>query len=828
MPPCASHRAAKAVLKMPLDKDTRSDMASLNVKPQFTLSHNTDNHLILASDTGSLIELFVLADDIIRVLVLPDGQLHGPNTWAIAPGMEDTPIEGRDRRDMSGFTPPSFSVVNTAGHLVVETACIRLTVDYAGGFCSWDLRENGEWHRVLRDRQTQAYNFSWWDARVYHYVERERGEMYVGLGERAGSVDRAGQSYEMRNIDAMGYSARTTDPLYKHIPFYVTWRPDTQRGFGLFYDTLSDCRFDMGRELDNYHGAYRHFIAEHGDLDYYFIASPSTPLAAVRRFTWLTGKPAWMPKWGLGYSGSTMRYTDAPNAQEQMGEFIERCAEHDILCDSFHLSSGYTSIGAKRYVFNWNREKFPDIKGFVDSYLEKGVRLCANIKPCLLRDHPAFKEVDEAGLLIRAGDGGPAWIQFWDEVGAYLDFTNSATIDWWKGKVKDSLLAYGIAATWNDNNEFEIWMPDAIANGFGRSFVAQQAKVLQTQLMMQASHAAQREYAPTTRPFLVSRSGGVGMHRYVQTWSGDNYTSWETLRYNLKMGLGLAMSGVSNTGHDIGGFSGPAPDPELFMRWVAFGVFLPRFSIHSWNDDGSVNEPWMFPEHTHHISALIKLRYRLIPYLYALLWQSHSCYEPVLRPLFAEFPSDGRCLDDGDDMMLGPHMLVAPVVEAHQTAREIYLPSGARWFSYWSGEAFDGGNTVCLPAPFDQPIMLIREGGVIALNVADQHFASPADERAFMVAPFKTEGVAQGGSVEDDGETEAWRSGKQGRWDIRLESTRRNLVLSVTRLGHMPGRQNQLQILIPRSETRPVVFQNVALISDNAAGPWRSLTVRVS
>jgi alpha-glucosidase len=107
-----------------------------------------------------------------------------------------------------------------------------------------------------------------------------------------------------------------------------------------------------------------------------------------------------------------------------------------------------------------------------------------------------------------------------------------------------------------------------------------------------------------------------GMHRYVQTWSGDNYTSWETLRYNIKMGIGLALSGISNVGHDIGGFSGPAPNAELLLRWVQFGIFMPRFSIHSWNEDKSVNEPWMYPETTPYIRDLIKFRYRLIPYLY--------------------------------------------------------------------------------------------------------------------------------------------------------------------------------------------------------------------
>jgi alpha-glucosidase len=191
----------------------------------------------------------------------------------------------------------------------------------------------------------------------------------------------------MTGTDAMGYSAKTSDPLYKHIPFYITHRPDAT--FGHFYDTLSDCTFDMGCERSNYHGLYRSFVADHGDLDYYFIAGPDIA-AVTRRFTWLTGRPAFLPRWSFGYSGSTMSYTDAPDAQARMNEFLEKCETHDILCDSFHLSSGYTSIGNKRYVFHWNREKFPDPAAFVAHFREKRVRLVPNIKPCLLRDHPLF------------------------------------------------------------------------------------------------------------------------------------------------------------------------------------------------------------------------------------------------------------------------------------------------------------------------------------------------------------------------------------------------------------------------------------------------------
>ncbi|PAE58813.1 alpha-glucosidase, partial [Bacillus licheniformis] len=121
-------------------------------------------------------------------------------------------------------------------------------------------------------------------------------------------------------------------------------------------------------------------------------------------------------------------------------------------------------------------------------------------------------------------------------------------------------------------------------------------RALHPLLMMKASFEAQLEYNPELRPYLISRSGCPGMHRYAQTWTGDNRTSWKTLKFNIKTGIGLSLSGIYNFGHDVGGFSGPAPEPELFVRWIQNGIMYPRFTIHSWNDDGTVNEPWMFPE----------------------------------------------------------------------------------------------------------------------------------------------------------------------------------------------------------------------------------------
>ena len=233
----------------------------------------------------------------------------------------------------------------------------------------------------------------------------------------------------------------------------------------------------------------------------------------------------------------------------------------------------------------------------------------------------------------------------------------------------------------------------------------------------------------------------------------------------------------------------------------------------------------MHPEVTQQVASLIKLRYRLIPYLYELLWQSHCAYEPVSRPMFAEFPHDPRCLVDGDDMMLGSSMLVAPVVEAGRSTRDVYLPTGARWVSYWSGEAFDGGQTVSLPAPFDQPVVLLREGSVIPLNIAEQHFGRPADERAFIAVPFASTGTASGGCVEDDGESEAWRTGAQGRWNITITSDASTLRISVEREGWTQQPQPEIRILVPADEVRQAVCDGRALLADHTAEGWRCLTI---
>ncbi|HTD13882.1 MAG TPA: glycoside hydrolase family 31 protein [Chthoniobacterales bacterium] len=780
--------------------------------PRFELVDSGGNRLTLRTAEGHVAHAFVLEEDIIRVMVLPHGKLNMPRTWAIAPGAEDIETGGRDRFDLTGFALPQFASDRADGRLTVSTKQLRLSVKLDGLYCAWENLIEGEWRPVAADRPTQAYNLGWWDHRVYHYLQRDRDDKYFGLGERAGNADRHGNSYRMINVDAMGYNPRTSDPLYKHIPFYISWNTKRRAPVGFFYDTLADCTFDMGRELDNYHGLYRYFVAESGDLDYYVIGG-ETIAHISKRYTWLTGRPNFSPKWGLGCTGSTMTYPDAPNAQERMNQFLADCEKYDIIYDSFHMGSGYTSIGNKRYLFHWNRSKFPDPKGFTKHFMSHGVRLCANIKPCLLQDHPRFSEAAEKGLLVHKPDHTPAPVQFWDEMGSYLDFTNPATLTWWKEGIKKYLLEYGIASAWNDNNEYEIWDTEAAIHGFGQSRQAVEAKPLQALQMMRASCEAQREFSPNERPFVVSRSGTTGMQRYVQTWSGDNFTSWETLKYNIRMGTGLALSGVSNTGHDVGGFSGPAPSPELLLRWVQFGIFMPRFAINSWNDDGTVNEPWMYPEIRSHVSRLLKLRYRLMPYFYDLLWRSHSRYEPMIRPTFYDFQADPRSFEENDEMMLGGSLLVAAVVEQGARERKVYLPVGTGWFDFWSGDYYEGGQEITLAAPWAYPPLVVKAGAIIPLNVAEQHFNSRAEERGFALFP-PTRGSFSDEFFEDDGLSEDFRKGRYGLWAVTMQCDPATIAIDIKATGAEPPKDRQVTLLLPLPEQRKVTVKSGKIVSD--------------
>jgi alpha-glucosidase len=782
-----------------------------------SITSQTDFSLTLQASGGEVMNITALAPDIIRVQHWPDGNPRLERTWAIE-GDFDQPREGIRRTTLRSAFDQSydrvFELAEANDHLQLTYYDFHIDIALDSPRLSWS---NEAGVTFAADLSRRAYGYDANGRSVSHYMERREGEHYYGFGEKSGPLDKHGRRMRMVNVDAYGYNAETSDPLYKHIPFYITYVPELDIAYGLFYDNPASCVFDMGQEIDAFWGLYRYYQADDGDLDYAMIFGDSVA-GVASAFMRLTGMPTLPPRWSLGYMGSTMAYTDAPDAQAQLAHYVELCQQHDIPCDLFHLSSGYSlSESGERRVFTWNHNRVPDPKQMVDTFHDAGIHVAANIKPYLLKTHPYYNEVAEQGGFIKESDGSaPATGTFWAGAayssgdGGYVDFTSAAGYDWWKSRATEALLDYGIDTLWNDNNEFQLWDDTARCDGFGEPIPLGLARPLQTLLMTRASYEAQLQKRPHERPFVLTRAATVGSQRYAQTWSGDNTTSWHTLKWNIPMGLGLGLSGMPNNGHDIGGFHGPAPEPELFIRWMQHGVFQPRFTTHSWNNDGTITSPWLYPEHLPLIRDIIRFRYRLIPYLNQLMHEAVWHGMPITRPMVYEFQQNPNCHTESFDFMLGRDLLVATVVEAGARTRNVYLPAGEMWCNWHTGEWFDGGQTVEAPAPLEYTPLFVRSNAIIPMGKPMRYVgAEPDDLRQLYAFPTLGTGISRITLIEDDGIT-PMPNRDTTALVVRLDGTQDKFMLTLAvQSGPYMLPYTDFEIVLPPNEARPVESKHI-------------------
>ncbi|SEF83340.1 glycoside hydrolase family 31 protein [Bosea lathyri] len=718
---------------------------------------------------GATIVIRIVEHDIGRVTLRRRDGYRLDRGWSISPDGIEPPYEGRPRDDLSGFACPAATVSENGDKVVLASEGLTAEVTLSPFGIAW--RRAGDQEPFLRDRPTQAYLVSNRTNAVAHFMARDYEERHYGLGDKAGPLDRTGRRFAIDAVDPCGFDAELSDPLYKMLPFFIV---DGARGaHGVFYDNLATGSVDLGCTLDNYHGLFRSWKGDDGDLDYYVMAGPSVP-DVVRRFSWLTGGQAFAPRWSFGFGVTSMAIADAPDADARISDFVAKCRQHEIPCDSFHFGSGYTQIGNRRYAFNWNRDKFPDPAATMARLKEAGLQPVANLKPCLLDDHPRLSEALDGGFLVQDGDTGkPAVAQFWDGLGFHLDFTHPDGRAWWRDGIETALLDYGFVTVWNDNNEYEIWDEDALCHGDGRPFSQALARPVQALLMTKLSYEAQAAREPGKRQYSVTRGGCAGISRYAQTWSGDNETAWKTLRFNLTQGLNMSLSGMFSIGHDVGGFHGPTPGPELFCRFNEFCALWPRMVMNSWNDDGVVNLPWMHEAVIPQVREAIALRYRLMPYLYTQMWRASRDNQPAVRPLFYDFPDDPVARTVEDAFMLGPDLLVAPVLEEGATQRSVTLPAHpGGWYDWHSSRHFPGGSVATVEAPLGRLPVFVRSGALVP--VGDP--SGREDARELLV--FGPEAAATGELYEDDGDTAGWRNGdgllmtfsvKDGALSVRTE-----------------------------------------------------------
>ena len=767
------------------------------------LAGSTERGVRLDCGDGLICHVSFLLPDLARVLFLRGDRPIAPRTWMVpAYGAPDVPWEGRDRLDESAWPGAEREQTEDGVNIVLATKGLRLTIALEPFAFTWALPDG----RVFaRERPKHATSFGATASR--HAFARDQRDRFYGLGDKTGRLDLHGRRLRTAMKDSLGFDPERGDPLYKHWPFLIARDGGSGVAGGIFYDNMATATFDLGCEHDNYYGLFRSYEAQGGDLDYYVFPGPEIA-DVTRKFLELTGRTRLPPRWSLGFAQTAMAIADSSDAQERMEALIAKFVAENMPISAFHLGSGYTTIGPRRYVFTWNRGSYPDPKRLMRKFHDAGMRVVANLKPCLLDDHPRFDEAKAAGAFVASEEGGPAISQFWDGEGAHLDFSSPAGVAWWRRGLREQALDVGIDAGWNDNNEFSLENEHPVCQGFGTPIPLDLARPLQPLLMTRASLEEQVRCAPSERPFSVTRAGCPGIQRHAQTWSGDNETSWRSLKWNLRTGLQMSMSGMFNIGHDVGGFSGPAPDAELLIRWTQAGVLHPRFLMNSWKADGVYTSPWLHPEATPAIREAIRLRYRLMPYLYSLMHAAIAGEAP-LRPTFVAFPGDERCAEDCDDLMLGPFLLAAPVVAPGERARRVYLPKGPLyWFDFWTEERLEAGAETTLAAPLDRLPMAVAEGAILVTTDAGDDFSRLHDEpsRSVRIFPGPGEGRSRFTLVEDDGIS---AEGASTRLTFDLAWTEAAVTLAVRAVGDYPLPYRRIRVISRQAERRPIALRSL-------------------
>ncbi|CAO3688772.1 unnamed protein product [Rhizopus stolonifer] len=742
--------------------------------------------------------------------------------------------------------------------LEFQTTKIRLVVTLLPAFqLKWySIEGNSPEKPFAEDLSHRSYSYDKVTSEKWHYQCKYDDTLYYGLGERTGTLNLSGRSFSLERLDCMGYDAETQDPLYKFCPFYIGLDRSTKRAYGVYYNSFTKARIDFGQELDAMWGTYTYYTPESGPIDYYMIYGPKVS-SVVHNYTLITGSPRNLPpRYSFGYLASSMGYAESDDAQKKIEEFAENCKKYEIPCDGIHLSSGYTvNDEGDRCVFTWNRTRFPDPEGLAKTLKASGIHIFANVKPWLLKEsHPDYDQLKRDMGLVWNEDG-PGDVMQWRSgrntmgIASYIDFTSQVGYEYWMSHLKSELLDKGFLL-WLDNNEFtaaddghsyacEV-SPDQFlgllkpktGSIYGpkipkeRSEIKEAGTPLQTLLMIQASYQALQRHDPIQRPFLITRSATPYSNQLVsQTWSGDNTTSWKTVKYNIPMGLNASLSGMpAGYGHDVGGFSGPCPDPEMLVRWVQQGIFWPRFCVHSWNTDNTVTELWMFPDVLPIIRSCLEFRYKLIPYLYTL-YVHHVYYgsEPLIRPVFYDHQHDMNTYEQQFDFMLGPSLLIAPIYQPGETARSVYLPSNTAWYHYQTGKYYgaDQEQWVNVPASLKDEAapLLIKAGSLICFGKAMKNVHESADDdRRVQIFPERSEdpNVTKEFSrktlvlYEDDGDTMYHELGNAyAEIHIWMEEseTEIHVGLEIVKDGFFPY-YDTIWVTCPiASETRRLIFE---------------------
>ncbi len=782
------------------------------VLDRVTSAHPLPNGIEIRSGSA-VMQVLAVRDDLLRVRVGATGTLPEDASWAVLAASRTASVSVKpDANEKSvGFATAKL-------HVVIQRNPLAMTVtDLAGNVIAQDIPEHPiEFH----------------GAGFRVYKQSPEDEHYFGLGDKPGPLDRRNEAFTNWNTDSFGWQ-ESTDPIYKSIPFFLTFRKGIAAG--IFLDNTWRTSFEFNKELrDGYS-----FGSEGGPLDYYILYGP-TPKDVVREWAWMTGATPLPPMWTLGYQQS--RYSYYP--ESEVRRIAAKLRSERIPADVIWLDIDYQ---LKNRPFTVDPEKFPHFDQMIQDlkaeHLHTVIITDLHIAKLPNQGYKPYDEGIAGDHFVKNPDGSIYSGVVWPGPAVFPDFTQKTSRDWW-GTLYADFVGKGVAGFWNDMNEpalFEVaskTMPDDTQHRIDEpGFEKRTANHLEIHNVFgmensRGTYEGVLKLAPNLRPFVMTRASYAGGQRYAATWTGDNSSTWNHLRQTTPQLINLGLSGFGLSGADVGGFAG-SPQPELLTKWLEIAAFHPIDRDHT-SAGTNPQEPWEDGTTTDLDlrRKFIETRYRLMSYIYTTAEEMSRTGIPIMRPLFLEFPDASRDkhpldLNTNNEFLLGPDLLIAPspYPDMLDDYEAVLPPVG--WYDFWTGEKLkfgvapgrvgndnvpDNDLQITLHPSVDKVPVFARGGSILPMQpLVQSTMIKPEGPLTLRVYPPMRPGSACEGTLYlDDGVSFAYQKGDYLRLKFTCELTPTGVSLQISpREGNFTPWWTQFNIEVYGAE-KPAANVSVA------------------
>ncbi|MBW6492133.1 MAG: glycoside hydrolase family 31 protein [Lentimicrobium sp.] len=688
-----------------------------------------------------------------------------------------------------GKTEPK--ITETPDKLIVSTDLLRLEIDrYPVRFSFYT--NDGR----LINADDKSFGTAWMGTETTTYKKLIADEKFIGLGEKTGNLNRRGTAYENWNTDNPRYGPND-DPLYVTIPFYMGIHSGLV--YGIFMDNSHRSRFNFGASNDRFSS----FSAEDGEMDYYFMHSPSVA-GVIELYTHLTGRMTMPPLWALGYQQCRWSYTPDTEVLNIAQNFRDRKIPIDVIYLDIHYMDAYK-------IFTWHPGCFSNPKKLLSDLKNINIHTTVIIDPGIKveKGYEAYEDGLKRDIFAKYPDGEVYTAQVWPGWCHFPDFTKPAAREWW-GQKFNGLVEDGVTGFWNDMNEIASW-----GNGYtphlvefdweGRKTSYREAKNVYGLLMSKSTFEGTRKLMNNRRPLIITRAGYSGLQRYTALWTGDNQATDEHMMLGCRLVNSIGLSGVPFIGVDVGGFS-KDPAPALFARWIGIGAFSPFFRSHTHQDTRQA-EPWSFGETVENISRnYITLRYKLLPYIYSCFHQSVVSGIPVARSLAIEYTFDEKIYDPlyQNQYLFGPSVLVAPVESTRELVK-VYLPEG-EWYNLHTGQKLEGKAEILAESPMHLLPIYIKGGTVIPMQSALQSTSENPGETLYLHV-FNGVGNSEFVYYEDDGLSYDYEKGNCLNHTISFDGNLKRLTIGEAE-GQFISKFRKLELILHGFDNKTTFLAN--------------------